>query len=418
MRGRSSRVSWGSTPDPTSARSWCRSGRPRPRSRRGFTLVELLCVIVVLSLLAALLLPAITGAISRAKEAAVSVELNLLATALQSFRDKHGELPPSRILLCEDGNYGQFLTPAMASDYRFATPSASDISTAQLAQRSVTYLRKFWPRLNLGTSSGAIYSAATGWPDFNGNGTQDGPYVLSGDECLVFFLGGVPRLIQTKDSSGNVIKTGWGMLGFGANPVNPFPSPTGSVDPLNVSRTKPFYEFKVTYLQDADGDGMPSYCDSHTGDHPICYFASYGGVYDGNDVNFDRATSSTKASAFLEADGDGTVSPPTLAFRVPYPTARANSGGSGYLAVSPPPNPYTTTPAFSGAGPVLWQNAQTFQLLASGKDGQYGVGGAYIPDLTDPLPAEQSMSAYNTADSSIRRREEDNITSFHASSLH
>lgn len=377
-------------------------GGTSPLILRGFTLVELLAVITIIGLLAGMLIPAIAGAVGRAKEAACQAELNLLATALTNFKAKYGEYPPSRILLCETGNYGQYMTSAMGSDYRFASPSANDVSTYQLAARSLMALRKFWPRMNLSAVTSSSY------PDFNGNGKQDNPYVLEGDECLVWFLGGVPLRTSITNNVGNVTSWRWAMYGTGANPVNPFPS-TGIT---TVNRTQPFYDFKSERLLDVDGDGIPCYADSYTQDHPIAYFASYGGVYDPNDVNYDKAPQGGKASPFLEEDGTGSVSPPMISFRVPFPTRGASTSGS--FATSPPPNPYTTT--LASATTVIYQNPSTFQLIAAGKDGLYGVGGAYRPDLNEPLTVEPGTSS-NTSDAAIRQRENDNLANFHASRL-
>src|SRR4051794_34561186 len=67
--------------------------------KRGFTLVELLVVIIILAVLAALLLPAINSAMRTARGAAVQAEINQLATALESFKTQYGDYPPSRIYL-------------------------------------------------------------------------------------------------------------------------------------------------------------------------------------------------------------------------------------------------------------------------------------------------------------------------------
>ena len=367
------------------------------RPRRGFTLVELLVVFVIIGILAGLLVPAIAGAVGRAREATCQAELNLISTALTSFRNANGEYPPSRILLCEDGNYTKYLQPSMGSDYQFATPSANDISTYQLAVRSLSVIRKFWPRMNLTAVS------ATNYPDFNGNGKMDAPYVLEGDECLVWFLGGQPVRVS------QVGKAKWGMLGVSSNPFFPFPN-AGSVA---AARKPPMYDFKNERLVDLDGDNVPSYADSYTGDHPIAYFASYGGSYDPNDVNFDVASQGSPRSPFVESDGPGAVTPPTLSFRVPFLTKGATATGS--FAVSPPPNPYTASSVMGG--PAIYQQPSHYQLIASGRDGMYGVGGSYYPDEADPLVREGNPNAYNTSDLQIRQREQDNLTNFHGSRL-
>ena len=71
--------------------------------RGGFTLVELLVVIIVLAILVGLLLPVIAAALRNAKNAAVQAEINQLAQALGSFRANFGDYPPSRVYLAENG---------------------------------------------------------------------------------------------------------------------------------------------------------------------------------------------------------------------------------------------------------------------------------------------------------------------------
>src|SRR5271166_6497295 len=77
----------------------------RAKARGGFTMVELLMVIIIIAVLVALLLPAIQSAIRTAKNAAVSSEINQLAQALADFKSKYGDYPPSRVYLYESGAY-------------------------------------------------------------------------------------------------------------------------------------------------------------------------------------------------------------------------------------------------------------------------------------------------------------------------
>jgi len=61
--------------------------------RRGFTLIELVVVIIVLGLLAGLVGPRILGRLSEAKTATARTQIELLGVALDSYRLDNGNYP-------------------------------------------------------------------------------------------------------------------------------------------------------------------------------------------------------------------------------------------------------------------------------------------------------------------------------------
>ena len=65
----------------------------RLRRSRGFTLIEILVVIIVLGLLAALVGPRILGRVSEAKSASARTQIELLGLALDSYRLDNGSYP-------------------------------------------------------------------------------------------------------------------------------------------------------------------------------------------------------------------------------------------------------------------------------------------------------------------------------------
>jgi prepilin-type N-terminal cleavage/methylation domain-containing protein len=116
-------------------------------NNHGFTLVELLVVIVIIGILAALITVAVSAAITNAKQARILIEVGQIAQAMELYKGKYGSYPPSsRPLLVQ--HIQSLFNRAMAEDLATLPPqmNAAEILTFCLRgytndpQRPVNYL--------------------------------------------------------------------------------------------------------------------------------------------------------------------------------------------------------------------------------------------------------------------------------------
>jgi general secretion pathway protein G len=69
------------------------------KSKRGFTLVEILIVVIILGILAAIVIPQFTNASSDARSSSVRSTLQTLRGQLELFKIQHGDVPPDATML-------------------------------------------------------------------------------------------------------------------------------------------------------------------------------------------------------------------------------------------------------------------------------------------------------------------------------
>ena len=194
-------------------------------SRHGFSLIELLVVIVIIGILIALILPAIAGVRNRARVAQVTSEITQLDNAIAKFKSVYNVDPPSSLYI----------------------PPAGDASKWPAADRSK--VRAIWPQFNFDTNGGLA------------NGSKD--LHLNGAECLVFFLGG----LENTTSDPPVV------VGFSKDPRSPWQS-------AGTNREGPFFEFANERFTDVDKDGLLEYMDALPGQTvPYLYLSSQGRNY-------------------------------------------------------------------------------------------------------------------------------------------
>lgn len=245
--------------------------RPLAQSaRKAFTLIELLIVIVILSILIALVLPAVFGASETVRVSEVQFDIKALDSSISDFKAKYDFIPPSQITLYETG-----------SDWN-----------SDPGSRAV--IRRMFPRYNF---SGNV--------DINGDGDATDTLTLTGPECLVFFLGG--------------LNANGAMNGFSESPSQPF-TRGGS------TRTQPFFDFKVDRLVDLDGDDMPEYVDTLPSQStPYMYVSAYAGTY----APADMTIGSLSMTDVYRVAGAGSVAhnPSTYQIISPGPDGSYGEGG-------------------------------------------------------------------------------------------
>lgn len=313
---------------------------PQNRNRRGFTLVEILVVIVIIGILAAIAIPAISIAVTRAKTAAMKLELTGIDAAVEKYQEQFGDFPP------DFSDYGVVLR----------------------------HYRRIFPRMS------------------------------NNDQMLLFNLlhdgAGVFQAAQMDRAEALV----WTLNGYSDNPQRPFTGPGGPLvwvgdgttnytdtsvtdaerqTPVNfqISNDHPnaLYEFTPDlltvstvnaslpltganrYVSTDDGDLFPTYqVDLEKG--PFVYFDAR--TYDVFDQNVNLGAG--------DFNGYGST---TFGFVRPYRSNDVinNTGGA-----------YTTLAEASRAWAFM--NPESFQVVAPGIDGNFGVvdsadvnGGTNLP---------------------------------------
>ncbi len=105
-----------------------------PHRRSGFTLVELLIVILIISMLLSLVTVAGWRAIVKAKETAIKAEISQIDMAFRAYKSKYGSYPPT-VSQAEFNRHARKAFPRYSGTY--------DVTSLDVAEAVVFYLRGY-----------------------------------------------------------------------------------------------------------------------------------------------------------------------------------------------------------------------------------------------------------------------------------
>lgn len=305
----------------------------RPR-RTAFTLVEMLTVITIIGILAAILIPTAGTVIRSTKLNAIAIEVNSLSQAIEDYKSDHNDYPPD-----------------------FSNVRAVDI-----------HVRRAFPRNNFQFAAWvAGRMDKTQMPDFNGNGLAGpDPATLDPAEAMVYWL--------------TLLKS---------NQRNPFADPVGQPTQREVR-----FEFDTTLLTDVDDDGWMEYGSTHAGGTPYVYFD--GRIQNDEVFNNGRCVATGNPAVCAYAWAVYPPLPERLACvgrNVPVLTLPTNTftpfgvvrpyrdfdpgSGDGYATFErTDTSTFPKEPLVTNGGPQVnstpWKEAGKFQIIAPGLDNSFG----------------------------------------------
>lgn len=338
--------------------------------RSAFTLIELLIVITVIGILVGLLIPAITGAMSTARELAIRTEMVQIEQGIESFKTKYGFYPPS---------FEQFPSGPVTS---VSDPGVRDF---------LRYLNRIAPNHQESSNFASGIPRIVVW--WNKVGQH-----LDQQSSIVFWLSGMCKSKQFPITGGAITLI---------EPFNGPPRFVGTVVPPVEIERDVMFDFQpgqLVYGVTADPTDTTD-------------IAATTILMDGTAVQFLDADSIPTGSAWLVA-----------AYKQPYGPSdgdlvyRYRDAGSYFFA----PYAYLTDVGpsalrdtdFDGAAddsvpdPSVFVNPKSFQLISFGMDGEAGVplfeNGS--PPTGEELARQQAFAL--STDPEFVKRGYDNMTNF------
>jgi prepilin-type N-terminal cleavage/methylation domain-containing protein len=356
----------------------------RPRLRRGFSLVELLVVIMIIAMLMGMTSFAVWKVILNAKQARIATEIDQLSQAMAGYKQARIQYPPC-------------------------------MGTADIANRKMEFLRHIalaFTNANYGSTATdfdalrlKIYTAYNGtnwgynYRDANGAMAQLDLHTLDQAEALVFWLGGFPTPVT---STGTVANRR--LFGFHRDEDNPFRRSVQFENPTPMQfRTDPMFNFQEERLTDIDGDGWLEYAPlpqrSGEPSAPYVYFDSY--TYG---ISTNVGSGGWKHLCYPRANNSGAGTASVVSDK-----AKEIAATFGLIG------PMASMIDGSRQQATRWANATGIQIACGGLDGRYGasVSGELMPAqrcVTSPKGESYGIGDNFGTAGGLSREELDNQT--------
>lgn len=336
----------------------------RRRSAAGFTLVELLMVILIISMLMGMLSVAIWKAFEYVQTSAMVMEIDQLHNAMSAYKEKTGQYPPCLGELTVTDRKVRFM--------RHLQVAYSNSNYGVTAAHFDNLRNNLMAAGRFGTASQAYT-----YRDASGSPALLDLYKLDQAEALVFWLGGFPTPCN---SAGTPVAPSR-LYGFNLDKDNPMRRDSTAAESTDPMRFRDIgkMEFKQDRFADIDGDGwleyMPQAYQEGTQPAPFVYF---------------------DAPTYVAS-----TTPPGAAFNITnllgYPRATDTNGtasptASGLAAIWGLAVPMAMQYDVGGAVPMQWRNDKNFQIICPGRDQAYSAG------ETGDLTAAMRFSVYPGGD--------------------
>lgn len=327
-------------------------------SRTGFTLVELLVVITIIGILAALITVAASGALKKGRQTAIKVELDQISAALEKYKqDVAGSYPPN---LQVDGVI---------------------IDESQVLNDVRRHLKQAFPRSNEPPELIAALAglATNGSLLPSGDSLQGG---MTAGEAIVFWLSGF-------SSDPKYPISGEGGPSYEIPSLNN--GDNHALDPIESRRW--IYEFQVARLEPRDADGYFDEADGRFIEYQIDLNNDndFGDPGELRRINFWQYVPSNSTQPYLYFDTSrhpATVLSGATVIGPFDPPASTVPGLELHVHAVKKINPTWSAATAGAVPPVVCVNPDKFQILHAGVDDEWGAANHF-----------ELMSAHGVQDS-------------------